>query len=395
MLGIVHTREFELDAAAIETQLGRATSASPAVVARSLARAQQGAGLAPSEMAVLWFAPQVDTETLYDAAHARMRQRSQQLETFSPLYMTNTCDAACRMCGMRRDNPALIRETAPIPAVIEQLRILSDRGMHAVALLTGEYRSDNRGWALAYVNEALRATLALRFRHILINVGSIDAPEFDRLLAGVARNPNGSVQPKLTMCTFQETYSRPIYAKFMGDDPDNPRADFQRRLTNFDRAHRAGMRVANPGILVGLNPDLAFEMTALALHARHLLDLGMEVYLSVPRLRQIAGSHNQRGAGDEQFVRLVSLLSLGLPAAKIVITTRENAAMQAKLAPIVTVISAGSAAVAPYTETGARFPLATSQFEVIDQRPFEAVLRAHLDADDAGIQNFDPPGAAA
>ena len=69
--------------------------------------------------------------------------------------------------------------------------------------------------------------------------------------------------------------------------------------------------------------------------------------------------------------------------------------MQAKLAPIVTVLSAGSAAVAPYTETGARFPLETSQFEVIDQRPFEDVLREHLPSGDARIQNFDPPGANA
>ena len=135
------------------------------------------------------------------------------------------------------------------------------------------------------------------------------------------------------------------------------------------------MRVANPGILVGLNPDLGFEMLALALHARHLRARGMEVYLSVPRLRQIAGSHDQRGADDAAFVRLVSLLSLALPTCKIVLTTREPAAMQRTLVPIVTVLSAGSAAVAPYTESGARFPLETSQFEVIDQRPFEEILR--------------------
>ena len=178
-------------------------------------------------------------------------------------------------------------------------------------------------------------------------------------------------------------------------DPDNPRADFDRRLTNFDRAYRAGMRVANPGILVGLNPDLAFEMIALALHARHLLDLGMEVYLSVPRLRQIAGSQTQRGASDEQFVRLVSLLSLGLPACKIVITTREDAAMQAKLAPIVTVLSAGSAAVAPYTAD--RRTLPARDQPVRGHRP--APVRRHPARaparGDARIQNFDPPGANA
>ena len=47
---------------------------------------------------------------------------------------------------------------------------------------------------------------------------------------------------------------------------------------------------------------------------------------------------------------------------------------------------------APYTDSGARFPLDTSQFEVIDQRPFEEILRAHL-APGVVIDNFQPPTA--
>ncbi|HVM98105.1 MAG TPA: hypothetical protein VMT89_17050 [Candidatus Acidoferrales bacterium] len=336
----------------------------------------------------LWFA-KISTSELYGAAIAARRDRALQLETFSPLYMTNTCDAECRMCGMRRDNAALQRETADFDGVVRQLRLLKQRGMLAVALLTGEYRRENRDWAVAYVNQALQATQELGFRHVLINVGSIDDDEYDVLLAGIPRDDSGVLLAKLTMSTFQETYLPGIYAKFMGDDPDNPRADFNRRLANFDRAHRAGMRVANPGILIGLNPNLPYELTALAMHAQHLMRLGMEVYLSVPRLRRIAGSNGQRHATDDQFIRLVSLLSLALPTCKIVVTTRENSTIQRRLAPIVSVISAGSAAVAPYTENGARFPLETSQFEVIDQRPFESILKEHSDAG-ATFANFEP-----
>jgi 2-iminoacetate synthase ThiH len=293
------------------------------------------------------------------------------------------------MCGMRSDNDALVRQTATLDDVRGQLHTLRRRGVHAVALLTGEYRADRRAWALRYANEALRAAHELGFRHVLINVGAIDDDEFGALLAGVPRNADGALDPKITMCTFQETYARRVYARFMGTTPDNPRADFDRRLVNFDRARRAGFRVANPGILVGLNPDLGYELLALATHARHVLDRGMEVYLSVPRLRQIAGRHAQRGASDDEFVRLVAVLSLGLPACKLVITTRESSAMQHKLAPIVSVISAGSSAVAPYTERGALFPLEASQFEVIDQRPFEQILREHLVHSDP-IDNFRP-----
>ncbi|HVN83595.1 MAG TPA: hypothetical protein VMW17_02000 [Candidatus Binatia bacterium] len=388
-------REFSLDAVDLEQRLQRARNqAHTGAIEDALARARDGHGLGPDDIALLWSAPNVDTELLYDVALDVRRRHPAQLETFSPLYMTNTCDAECRMCGMRRDNRTLVRQTADMADVEMQLQLLRARGMHAVSLLTGEYRRANRPWALHYVNRALHLTEAMEFAHTLINVGSIDDDEFDTLLDGIERHHDGRVVPKLTMCTFQETYSRACYAKFMGTDPDNPRADYDRRLANFDRSFRAGLRVANPGILVGLNPDVAFELTALALHAQHLVARGMEVYLSVPRLRQTAGGRSQGGVRDADFVRLVSLLSIGLPTCKIVVTTREDSAIQHKLVPIVTVLSAGSAAVAPYTMTGARFPLETSQFEVIDQRPFEEILREHARPGRV-IQNFHPPQTSA
>jgi 2-iminoacetate synthase len=382
---------FTLDADDVRTRLAAAAQASAAVRERVLARARDAQPLAVDDLAVLWTSP-FDAPTLHAAAGAARARRPRTLETFAPLYLTNTCDAECRMCGMRRDNDALRRETVDLDAAEAQLEILRRRGMHGVALLTGEYRAGGRAWALAHVNQALHRATALGFRHVLINIGAIDDDEYTTLFAGLERRPDGALAAKLTMCTFQETYSRSLYGKFMGESPDNPRADFDRRLANFDRARAAGMRVANPGILVGLNPDLGFELVALALHTEHLLAHDMEVYLSVPRLRQIAGRGNQRGADDEAFVRLVSILSLGLPAAKIVLTTREPADIQRRLVPLVGVLSAGSAAVAPYTESGAHFPLEASQFEVIDQRPFEAILGEHLRSGTT-IENFDPPAA--
>lgn len=380
---------FTLDADRVRAHLAAGAQASARAREAVLARARTGAALAVDDVAALWTAA-LATDALYAAACTARAARPRRLETFAPLYLTNTCDAECRMCGMRRDNDALRRETVDLAAADAQLHILRRRGMHGVAVLTGEYRAERRAWALAVANHALRRAVGLGFRHVLINVGAIDAPEYDALLAGLPRRDDGALAGKLTMCTFQETYARPVYRKFMGGDPDNPRADFDRRLANFDRARAAGLRVANPGILVGLNPDLGFELIALTLHARHLLARGMEVYLSVPRLRQIAGRGNQRGADDDAFVRLVSLLALALPDAKIVLTTREPAPIQHHLAPIIGVLSAGSAAVAPYTDTGARFPLEASQFEVVDQRPFETILGEHL-RPGLPIENFEPP----
>ena len=82
----------------------------------------------------------------------------------------------------------------------------------------------------------------------------------------------------------------------------------------------------------------------------------------------------------------MSLLALAVPDGKLVLTTREPKEIQRKLVPICTVLSAGSASVTPYTETDAEFPLETSQFEVIDQRPFEEILAEYQAAGD--IVNF-------
>jgi hypothetical protein len=78
---------------------------------------------------------------------------------------------------------------------------------------------------------------------------------------------------------------------------------------------------------------------------------------------------------------------MGLSEAKLVITTRESSDVQRRVLPMVTVLSAGSSAVAPYTETGARFPLEASQFEVIDQRPFEAILGEYI-AEGVRFENY-------
>jgi hypothetical protein len=123
----------------------------------------------------------------------------------------------------------------------------------------------------------------------------------------------------------------------------------------------------------------------------------MEVYLSTPRLRKIAGRGADgeaagRGVSDDDFVRLLALFGLAIPDAKLVLTTREPRAIQLRVAQLVSVLSAGSSAVTPYTDDGAHFPLEASQFEVIDQRPFEVILQEHLDAGVA-IENFAPSAA--
>lgn len=385
---------FGLDQDALAAAAGEAAArgADRAATAATLAAVEAGGRPEPLDAAALLASPHVATGTLERLAAAR-RSAGQPIETFAPLYVSNECDAECRMCGMRVTNGELVRETATAGTVETQLDILHRRGLRGVAVLTGEYAHGARRTAMiARAAAAVRAALARGFRHVLVNIGSLETAELPGLLDGVPTAPDGTLLPQVTMCTFQETYDPTVYRRFMGENPANPRADFGRRLTNFDRARAAGMWSANPGVLLGLNPDVGFEVLALLAHVAHLADLGMRVYVSLPRLRRASGTPRPGGVDDELLARVVALLGLAAPEARIVISTREAPAVQARLLPMIQVLTPGSPGVAPYTETGARFEVEASQFEVLDHRPFEGVLGDVLAAGYA-VECYEPASA--
>jgi 2-iminoacetate synthase len=385
---------FSLDVAQVEAGRARAAArAASAGVPALAARVCAGERLADEDLTALFLSPQVSTDDLLTLARSRRPAGGPHIETFSPLYLTNECDAECRMCGMRRTNTELVRDTADGATAAAQLAILQVRGLRAVALLTGEYRPGPlRRAMIARTAEALGEALARGFRHVLVNIGALEADEYAVLLAPVSRDPTGRLTSRVTMCTFQETYHPDTYARFMGTTAANPRSDFTRRLTNFDRAGDAGMWAANPGVLLGLNADVAYELLALLAHIRHLQARGMEVYVSLPRLRRATGTPYAAGVSDDQLCRLVAVFSFGVPDAKVVISTREPPAIQRRLLPVIGVLTPGSPGVAPYTETGARYALEASQFEVLDHRPIEAILGEVL-ATGARIECYEPASA--
>lgn len=346
-----------------------------------------GKPLDDDDLVTLFLSADVPTGDLLEIARANQAPGAPKLETFSPLYISNECDGECLMCGMRRINGELQRLTASESATDEQLDILYRRGLRGVALLTGEYRlGPMRDEMLKRTTAAARSALERDFGHVLINIGSLEAEEYDVFFGGI---PPRSDAALLTMCTFQETYDPRVYERFMGSNRENPRSDFKRRLENFDRAADAGFRSANPGLLLGLNRDLAYELLALSAHVRHLLARDMMVYISLPRLRKASGAAYHAGVSDDDLTRVVSLLSVAFPEAKVVISTREAPDMQRLLVPVIGVLTAGSPGVAPYTEGGARFELEKSQFEVTDQRSIEIILAEHLAAG-ATIDGYEP-----
>lgn len=388
--------DFALDQTELETTRNVAAKRAAEGAGPHLAEElRSGREIEDEALAALYLADDVATNDLLKLATDLRASGAPQIETFSPLYITNHCDAECVMCGMRRANQDLERSTADRGTVEEQLDILHRRGLRGVAILTGEYRHGRlRREMLARTSEATRAALDRGFAHVLINVGSIEEDEYDDLLAGIPRADDGNLSPHITMCTFQEAYEPGIYGKFMGTTPENPRSDYARRLANFDRAADAGMRSANPGLLLGLNGDVAFEMLALLAHVRHLQARGLQIYISLPRLRKASGAEHRAGVTDDQLARIVAILSAGVPEAKVVISTREHPDIQHRLLPVIGVLTAGSPGVAPYSATDSAFKIEASQFEVADQRPFEVILGECLEAG-AVIDGYKPSGVYA
>jgi 2-iminoacetate synthase len=384
---------FGIDPRAIAGQRARAAERSSAGEGTELAsQLREGKLLDAESLAVLFLSRDVSTEELMEIARdgRDAGDGTAAVETFSPLYLTNECDGECLMCGMRRFNEELHRESADEETSRKQLEILHRRGMRGVALLTGEYQpGSRRDEMMGKTRVALSDALARGFSHVLINVGSLEVADYDSLFADVPNRDDGKLGPHITMCTFQETYDPEVYARFMGSSADNPRADYHRRLENFDRAADAGMRSANPGLLLGLNPDLAFEIIALSRHVAHLFQRGMTVYISLPRLRKASGAEHRAGVSDDDLARIVALLSAGFPEAKVVISTRESPEIQQRLLPVIGVLTAGSPGVAPYDGGSARFDVDASQFEVADQRPFEVILGDCLAAG-ARIEGYVP-----
>src|SRR2546426_7192709 len=186
-------QRFRVEAGAVAAARARAAALGASASAAELAtRAGAGATLVDEELAALLLSPHVSTDALLAIAAARRAAGSPHLETFSPLYLTNECDAECLMCGMRRSNEELVRETADAATAGAPLAILHPRGLPAVAPLTGEYpHGPDPRTTIARTAEALRAALARGFTHVLGNIGALDAPEYETLLAAVPRRSDG------------------------------------------------------------------------------------------------------------------------------------------------------------------------------------------------------------
>lgn len=384
-----HSNDFVLP------ELSRVRAEAAGVDTRAVLRLAVGEEPSWSRAAValaLWEDAALSTAELQAAAEARCGARRPQLHTFVPLYTTNHCDSECKMCSMRKGNARMERKFASRDEIIEQLEILyHHEGVRGVGFLTGEYEDKYVRLSTAFrIGWAMRTALDMGYERIYFNIGSMEPDEIAVL--GEWITPDEPV----TMCVFQETYDRVSYRRFMGETAIGvPKADYDRRVVSFDRWLDAGYRYVNPGVLVGLHEDVSAELVQLVAHAAHLHSRGAVVDLSVPRMRPAMSSRDSTRIGDDDYLRMMSVLAFTCPEQRLVLTTREPQEFQDRAMGLAGVISPGSPDVSPYrADSQAVNDERTSQFLVADLRRPRFIL-SRIEAGGRQIDHFSNPSKGA
>ena len=297
-----------------------------------------------SEGAALRRLPDLETR-----AQAQTREVfGRDIAMFAPLYLSNTCKTTCRYCGFSSKND-IKRKTLSIDEAVAESRILHERGIRRILLLTGE---DYVATPVSYLADACRA-LAGMFPSLKLEVYPLGDEDYERLAAAGATG----------IVCYQETYDRRRYREV---HLRGMKRKYDYRLDCLDRAARAGLLELSTGALLGLsNPrtDTFFAgMHADSLERAHP---GAKLSISLPRLRPAAGFTDVPLLPDPVYVQMFLATRLFLPRAGLILSTREPNEMRMHLASLCITTMSAEVSVAPGGYSGAD---STEQFSIGDHR---------------------------
>ncbi|MBM3475226.1 MAG: [FeFe] hydrogenase H-cluster radical SAM maturase HydG [Armatimonadetes bacterium] len=327
-----------IDEAAVSDTLGAAQAPEAARLDELLAKARECQGLTRDEVAELAQVEAPDeVEAIFEAAReVKSRIYGERVVLFAPLYVSNECVGNCLYCGYRRDNRELERRTLSPDEIGAEVRWLIDHGYKRLLLVFGEYHCNDvhaMVRAVEAVYETRRGPGAIR--RVNINAAPLSYEDFCVLKpAGIG-----------TFQVFQETYHRATYQQA---HPSGPKANYDWRLTVWDRCFPAGTDDMGLGVLFGLH-DWRWELLALLDHAAYLdrtYGVGPHT-ISVPRLEPALNAPwaNDPPApvSDDEFKRIVALIRLAVPYTGMILSTRETADMRRECMRLgISQISAGS-----------------------------------------------------
>ena len=290
-----------------------------------------------------------------------------RLVFFAPVYTGNVCVNNCVYCAFRRDNTSLKRTVLSMPQIEAEVATLLKDGHKRILLICGESDRNDTD----YMCEAIRTTYAVRegknyVRRINLELAPLPVEDFRKLK-----------QEKIgTYVCFQETYDPVLYKKY--HPAGTPKADYDYRITVFDRAMEGGIDDVGLGVLFGL-ADYRFEILALMEHAHHLekvFGCGPHT-ISFPRIEAADNAPLTKNiphpVSDDDFKKIIAIVRIALPYTGIILSTRESEEMRTELFNHgVSQISAGSRTnPGAYSKEDQDYG---SQFSLGDHRSLEQVI---------------------
>ena len=287
------------------------------------------------------------------------------METFVPLYISNKCDSYCSMCNFNHLNKSIHRIEASMEEIENQLKILFDyEKIRAVCILTGElFLPKDRFHNIELVCNSINKAFEIGFQRVFFNIGSLEREEISYIYNHTDHHDS------IVLSLFQETYDKKYYLQHFGTHPKcNPKANYQNRLDTVDRWLAFGFLNVDLGILLGFKP-VGDDVDELIKHAKKCINLGANVYISTPRVKNGQLS-------DEQYLDILYKIHKRLPTAKIIITTREKIEFINNVINIISVVSPGCSDICPYNRGNyIANNIATSQFVIENKRlrPFDVL----------------------
>lgn len=306
-------------------------------------------------------------EMAQKARAVTIRRFGRTIEFYAPLYISNYCKNFCVYCGFNAGN-RVNRKTLSLEEILEEARLLHDRRIHQLLLVTGECPEEVPPRMMAEVVSRLKDL----FPSIAIEVYPMEEDDYRRIVQAGADG----------LTIYQETYDREVYLEV---HPAGPKRDFDYRLEAPERGAKAGFRQIGIGSLLGLG-DWRLEACWLYLHARFLMKhyWRSQVAISFPRLRPAAGGFKPPfPVSDRELVQMICALRLSLPDVGLVLSTRESPEFRDNMVGIgITKMSAGSrTAPGGYLDRldidiDEQGQMAEEQFSVHDGRSVAEVARA-------------------
>ena len=299
-------------------------------------------------------------EQLLEQAHTITRQYfGNTISLYAPIYISNFCENNCRYCGFQSPLK-LKRKKLTKEEIAHECKIISQRGLQSLLILTGESRHHSPP---EYIEGAIKIAKKY-FPYIALEVYALSEEEYKRMyLAGA---------DGITL--YQETYDPNRYDEL---HVSGPKKDFTYRFDAPERMAKAGIRQISMGILLGLSA-WRDDVKALFLHLQYMERKyhGVEYSLSFPRLKKIEGDENSYiYVSDTELLKIIAVSRILFPRVGINLSTRETAIFRdVAILAGVTKISAGSnTSVGGYgSETDAN-----GQFAVSDTRS-PALIKAML-----------------